>query len=106
MNTVYGLKNGWGNRVHINKNKNLLAVCTHKYYKEAKLASIELCIFSKIAKNTYKNYVETHTERGYEINIIKNKLKKAGFTKIRTYADRTLKKPGNKTARIWFCAVK
>ena len=65
-----------------------------------------LNFFIKEKNKGYKRFCEKHLQRAYTEEEVKNALKKAGFSEIKTYDGFSFKKPNSKSERITFVCRK
>ena len=103
ISTFYKLSEIIGCNTFIHDGDDIFYSWENKYYKEKKLSDMYLNFFVK-EKHGYRRFSERHLQRAYKQYEIKNALKKAGFTDIKTYEYLTFNEPSNKSQRIIFVA--
>ncbi len=104
INTPYKLKNILGGNTYTYDENGVFYAWESIY--EDKLCDFYLTIFTKEENGAYSKIEEYQTERAWSLAEIKKLLKKAGFSDIKLYGDKTFNKPKTKEERIFITARK
>ena len=94
-----------GNNTFIHDGDDIFYSWENKYYDNKHLIKMYLNFFVKDKKG-YRRFCERHIQRAYTENEIKDALKRAGFTDIKTYDGFNFKKPTKNSQRITFVCRK
>lgn len=98
INTPYKLKN-LADEAYVRENENVFCVWQASF--EDDICTYDFDIFAK-DKDKYTRYSETHLERAYEIEYLKEKLQQAGFYDILCFDDLTFNQPLQTSDRVFF----
>lgn len=106
ISSQYKLENVLGNNTYGESFDDMVYLWENFYDKEQKLINMEINFFEKNA-NTYKRFSETHVQKAYAAEEIKELLQKIGYENIKIYADFE-KEEGykNDSQRIFFSCRK
>lgn len=100
MNTIYCLEHFWDNRETPRRVGDIYSVWKNSYNPDTKISTLKLTVYT----DDGEVFEETHQERGYTLEEIKNNLLKAGFSDSHIYAHLTLLPPNDSTLRIMVVA--
>ncbi len=106
INTPYKLKKVLGGNCYTYDENGIFYVWESFYDKKEKLCDFYLTFFTEDEEGAFSKITEEQTERAWSLKKLKTLLKKAGFTHINFYGDKTLKRPKAKEERIFISAVK
>lgn len=94
-----------GNNTLFQEKDELCYVWENSYFEDEEVLEMRLNFF--VPKDgLYQRMEEYHTQRAYQIDYLKERLVKAGFSNIKVYNDLKLEKPTNESERIFFAAQK
>ena len=74
------------------------------YYEEEQINEYELSLFLQEEGNLYRKYVETHYQKGYELETIKRLLEKSGMKFVTAYDAFTRNPPTKESERVYVIA--
>ena len=74
------------------------------YYEEEQINEYELSLFLQEEGNLYRKYVETHYQKGYELETVKRLLEKSGMKFITAYDAFTRNPPTKESERVYVIA--
>lgn len=106
VSSFYKLSKTIGNNTFIHDGDDIFYSWENKFYKSKNLSEMYLNFFVREGKKGYKRFCERHLQRAYTEDEIKNALKNAGFTDIKTFDGFNFKKPSKKSERITFVCRK
>ncbi len=106
FNTVYAYRELLGDR-SICENRDSCSFIWENYYHEKECVNeYDLTLFVRNEQDLYRKYEETHYQRGYESDLVRQLLERAGFVFEAAY-DAYTKEPVRKTsARVSVIAKK
>lgn len=96
FNTVHKYRDVIGDAVIAENRENCSFIWENGYDEESRINEYDLTLFIREQSSSlYHKYVETHYQRGYELDEIKAYLKEAGLVFVAAYDDYT-KEPAHK----------
>lgn len=112
FNTEYKYREILGDRTIAESRDECSFIWDNYYYEEEKINEYELSLFvrdeelSKDGKDIYNRYQETHYQRGYTLEEMKELLKAAGLKVLAAYDAFTREVPKADSERIYVIAAK
>ena len=105
FNTEYKYREVLGDRTIAENREDSSFIWDNYYYEEEHMNEYELTLFIQDAdqKELYHKYQETHFQRAYTLEEIRELLEKSGLRFVAAYEDYTKKAPGKGSERI--CVV-
>ena len=105
FNTEYKYREVLGDRTIAENREDSSFIWDNYYYEEEHMNEYELTIFIQEAdqKELYHKYQETHFQRAYTLEEIRELLEKSGLRFVAAYEDYTKEAPGKGSERI--CVV-
>ena len=105
FNTEYKYREVLGDRTIAENREDSSFIWDNYYYEEEHVNEYELTLFIQEAdqKELYHKYQETHFQRAYTLEEIRELLEKSGLRFVAAYEDYTKEAPGNGSERI--CVV-
>ena len=105
FNTEYKYREVLGDRTIAENREDSSFIWDNYYYEEEHMNEYELTLFIQEAdqKELYHKYQETHFQRAYTLEEIRELLEKSGLRFVAAYEDYTKKAPGKGSERI--CVV-
>lgn len=82
LNTVYKFKEEMGERTFSEHHEEGSLVWDNYYDEDEKINEYELTLFIRETDDLYRRYVETHYERGYELQEVVSLLERSGMEYI------------------------
>lgn len=104
FNTVYKYREILGDQTIAESREECSFIWDNYYYEEEQINEYELSLFLQEEGNLYRKYVETHYQKGYELETIKNILEKSGMKFITAYDAFTKNPPTKESERIYVIA--
>lgn len=104
LNTVYKYENILGDNVIAENREEGSFIWENSYYEDEMLNEYDLTLFIKDKENYYRRYIEKHYQRAYELDTIKNLLKKAGLEFVAVYDAFTKEPVKTESERVYFIA--
>ena len=105
FNTEYKYREVLGDRTIAENREDSSFIWDNYYYEEEHMNEYELTLFIQETdqKELYHKYQETHFQRAYTLEEIRELLEKSGLRFVATYEDYTKEAPGKGSERI--CVV-
>ena len=105
FNTEYKYREVLGDRTIAENREDSIFIWDNYYYEEEHMNEYELTLFIQEAdqKELYHKYQETHFQRAYTLEEIRELLEKSGLRFVAAYEDYTKEAPGKGSERI--CVV-
>ena len=105
FNTEYKYREVLGDRTIAENREDSSFIWDNYYYEEEHMNEYELTLFIQEAdqKELYHKYQETHFQRAYTLEEIRELLEKSGLRFVAAYEDYTKEAPGKGSERI--CVV-
>ena len=104
FNTVYKYREILGDQTIAESREECSFIWDNYYYEEEQINEYELSLFLQEEGNLYRKYVETHYQKGYELETIKNLLEKSGMKFVTAYDAFTKNPPTKESERIYVVA--
>ena len=92
-------------QVFLDEDDDVYCVWRGEFDKQTNICSYGMDLFQRVG-TTWRRSFEEHREYAYSAEQLKGYLKKAGFTAISVYADRSFRKPAADEQRIYIKARK
>lgn len=104
MNTPYKYREVIGNTTIAENREEGSFIWENTYYEEEHMNEYGLTIFAKCEDGRYEKYEETHYERAYSLDEIKESLAQAGLVFVTAYDSFTHNPPTGESERICIIA--
>ncbi|HIT91256.1 MAG TPA: class I SAM-dependent methyltransferase [Candidatus Merdenecus merdavium] len=104
LNTIYKYKEILGDSTIAENRDESSFIWNNYYYEEDDINEYELSIFVREKDNLYRKFEETHYQRGYDLEQIKNLLQEAGLSYVTAYDAFTKHPPKEESQRIYVIA--
>lgn len=104
FNTVYKYREILGDQTIAESREDCSFIWDNYYYEEEQINEYELSLFLQEEGNLYRKYVETHYQKGYELETIKSLLEKSGMKFVTAYDAFTKNPPTEESERIYVVA--
>lgn len=85
LNTIYKYKNLLGDNVIAENRDECSFIWENYYYEDENINEYELSLFINEKDDLYKKYTETHYQRAYTVEKIKELIEKAGMEFLHAY---------------------
>lgn len=103
MNTEYALANDLFAQVNMNEDSSVQYIWEPHWDRNTRICTVDMRF---IVKETGEDFRETHIQRAYGTDEIRQMLKTAGFDKICVYNAYRFTEPDEKSDRVFFVAEK
>ena len=103
LNTIFKYEN-MGDTVIAENREEGSFIWENSYFKDKRLNQYDLTIFAKDEDERYTKFEETHIQRGYTLDEIKNALKDAGLEFVTSYSAFTREPVKGNEDRIYILA--
>ena len=104
FNTVYKYREVLGDQTIAESREDCSFIWDNYYYEEEQINEYELSLFLQEEGNLYRKYVETHYQKGYELETIKSLLEKSGMKFVTAYDAFTRNPPTKESERVYVIA--
>lgn len=104
FNTVYKYREILGDQTIAESREDCSFIWDNYYYEEEQINEYELSLFLQEERNLYRKYVETHYQKGYELETIKSLLEKSGMKFVTAYDAFTRNPPTKESERVYVIA--
>lgn len=104
FNTVYKYREILGDQTIAESREDCSFIWDNYYYEEEQINEYELSLFLQEEGNLYRKYVETHYQKGYELETIKSLLEKSGMKFVTVYDAFTRNPPTKESERVYVIA--
>lgn len=104
FNTVYKYRESLGDQTIAESREDCSFIWDNYYYEEEQINEYELSLFLQEEGNLYRKYVETHYQKGYELETIKSLLEKSGMKFVTAYDAFTRNPPTKESERVYVIA--
>lgn len=104
FNTVYKYREILGDQTIAESREDCSFIWDNYYYEEEQINEYELSLFLQEEGNLYRKYVETHYQKGYELETIKSLLEKSGMKFVNAYDAFTRNPPTKESERVYVIA--
>ncbi len=78
----------------------------NRFDSGARTVTMDLTFFVRRPDGLYRRFDETHVQRAYEPEHLRELLAESGFSEIRVFGDRTFEPPATDAPRIFFLAIR
>lgn len=104
MNTLHYLSTGWDTKTWLMRGEKAWSVWSTAWDEDEKINTLTMHNFIEAEKGLYRLHIESHEEKGYELDAIQSWLKAAGFNEIHLYDGLTCGPVAADTTRAQFVA--
>ena len=105
FNTTYKYRDVLGDATIAESREDCSFIWDNYYYEEEQINEYELSLFIKEEDNLYRKYQETHLQKAYDLDTIKELVEKSGLTYITAYDAFTKNLPTAESERICVVAI-
>ncbi|HHY83147.1 MAG TPA: class I SAM-dependent methyltransferase [Clostridiales bacterium] len=105
ISSYYKLSSILGNNTMAENNEDISLIWLNHFSKDTSILEMNLTFFVKQGR-LYKRMDETHLQRAYREEEIKEILEECGFTGISAFSPNDLSPPGKRSHRIFFAALR
>lgn len=102
MNTAYKYKEVLGDQIFADQTDDAAYIWENFYDEEEEINEYEVSFFIKGEDGKYERTIESHYQRAYSIEAIKDMLEEAGLELIAAYDNYTSQSVSNQTERITY----
>lgn len=103
INSSYKIKNILGDNTYVSDDEDIFYSWQNSYDGETKICTFYLTFFEK-DEDVYYRYDETHYERAYEVEELRELIESAGMEIVGIYDNLSFEAPDEKSERIFFVA--
>lgn len=104
LNTVYKYQELMGDQTIAENREESSFIWENNYYEEEMVNEYDLTLFIKEEHQVYRKYVETHYQKAYELERVKELLEEAGMEFLEAYSAFTREAPKDESERIYVVA--
>lgn len=104
FNTTYKYREVIGDTTIAENRDNCSFIWENYYHEEECINEYDLTIFVESQQSKYEKFTETHYQKGYELEEIKNIIQKSGLEFVVAYDAFTKNPPHEKSERIYIVA--
>lgn len=104
LNTVFKYRELLGDTIIAENRDECSFIWENTWFEEEQINEYDLTIFEKEASGLYRKYEETHYQKAYELETVKQLLQEAGLTYVTTYDAFTKEPPRAESERIYIIA--
>ena len=104
VNSPYKFKHVFGNNAYILEDEDCYCGWQNEYDEASGLCKFYLSVFYEDGDGTYLRADEEHTERCYEVSVLRAALEKAGFADIEVYGGFDFSAPEATAERLFVVA--
>lgn len=104
FNTTYKYREILGDRTIAENREECSFIWENYYYEDEKINEYDLSLFIKEDSGLYRKYEETHFQKAYELEGMKQVLEKAGLQFVTAYDAFTKEAPSDTSERIYVIA--
>lgn len=106
MHSVYKLREKLGNNVFYEMEDDVSYLWQSSFDPETNTVEYDVTFFSLVdeEESLYRRFREVHTQRAYEVDVLKSMLGRAGFDTVEVYADFRFDVPEKTAERYFFVA--
>ena len=104
MNTPYKYRELLGDATIAENREECSFIWENTWYEEEQANEYDLTIFEKEESGMFRRYTETHFQKAYEIDTVKQLLREAGMEFVAVYDAFTEEEPKADSERIYFIA--
>ena len=104
LNTVYKYRELLGDTTIAENREEGSFIWENSYFEEDQINEYDLTLFIRQEDGRFRKYEETHYQRAYELETVKNLLEKSGLKLEAVYDAFTFEEPAAKSERVYFVA--
>lgn len=104
MNTRYKYEEILGETVIAENREGCSFIWENTFFEDESVNEYDLTVFVEEESGLYRKYEETHFQKAYEIERVKELLKEAGMEVLAVYDAFTKNPPGEDSERVYFVA--
>lgn len=104
MNTVHKYRDLIGDRTIAEARDECSFIWDNDYDPETKINEYDLTLFIQEEDDLYRRFVETHYQKAYELEEVKQAIAEAGMEFVAVYDAFTRKAPDENSERVYFVA--
>lgn len=104
LNTYYKYNNILSDNTFSETNEDSAYIWDNYYYEEEKINEYDLTLFIKDENNLYRRYTETHYQKMYDLNRIKQLIIEAGLEYVDCFEAFSFESPAETSERVYFIA--
>ena len=104
LNTIYKYREELGETTICENRAEGSFIWENYYDEEENINEYDLTLFIREDSGLFRKYEETHYQRGYELETVKQLLLQAGMEFVTAYDAFTREKPGKNSERIYIVA--
>ncbi len=104
FNTTYKYREIFGDRTIAENREECSFIWENYYYEDEKINEYDLSLFIKEDSGLYRKYEETHFQKAYELEGMKQLLEKSGLQFVTAYDAFTKEAPSDTSERIYVIA--
>lgn len=104
FNTVYKYREVIGDQTIAESREECSFIWDNYYYEEEQINEYELSLFIREEEDLYRRYVETHFQKGYELETVRSLLERSGMEFVTAYDAFTKNPPTTESERIYVIA--
>ena len=104
FNTLYKYKEVLGDRTIAENREECSFIWDNYFYEDEKINEYELSLFIQEENDLYRKYEETHYQRAYTLEEMKELIEQAGLEFVTAYDAFTREAPGETSERIYIVA--
>lgn len=104
LNTDYKYSEILGDNTYAETYDDSAYIWDNYYYEDEGINEYELTLFVKGEEDCYKRYYETHYQKKYELDRVKELLEEAGLEYVDSFDAFTFNKPNRISDRVYFVA--
>ncbi len=106
ISSAYKLKEVLAGNVFTDENDDVTYIWENAIDKKQTRVDMRLTFFKRNGSGTFDKLTETQTQYVHDADVLTEKLKKAGFTSVKTYGFGTRRAPKSDDQRLFFVARK
>ena len=104
MNTVHKYRDLIGDRTIAEARDECSFIWDNDYDSETKINEYDLTLFIQEEEDLYRRFEETHYQKAYELEEVKQAIQEAGMEFVAVYDAFTHKEPDENSERVYFVA--
>lgn len=105
-NTLYKHAEVLADNTFVYEDETDYLVWQNEYDEGTHTVQMLIDVFSSEDGETYERYTDEITERAYPADVLETLLRRAGFSQVFIYGDKTFSPPAAQEERIYFAAIK
>ncbi|MBO5373139.1 MAG: class I SAM-dependent methyltransferase [Lachnospiraceae bacterium] len=104
LNTLYKYKEILGETTICENREEGSFIWDNYYDEEEQINEYDLTLFIREEDGRYAKYEETHYQRGYELDVVKELIRQAGLEFVACFKEGSFEAPEEKSERVYFIA--